>query len=1071
VIPHTLRRLVLAVSAATAISTLAALAPAAADTPTYRATITRTEHDIPHIVAEDWGSLGFGSGYAAAETSICILADTVLAARGERSKYLGPDKKYDDQVAMNGTNLQVDALVADLHNRQVVENLLADAEHGPSAKARQMVAGYAGGVNQYLKDIGGTDNITDPRCQGADYIEPTATELDLWYGVYLANIIASTGNFLKEIVDADPPSLDDPGLPTLITDAVFGAVPEGTLDLSKLGNDLPIGSNATAIGKDATTTGSGMILGNPHFPWRGRYRFTQQHLTIPGEYNVAGGSLMGSPAVNIGWNNNVAWSHTVSTAYRFTPYEYRTVLSPTSYLSGGTNGVPTLKELDHRTVHVQAKQSDGSITTVTEDLYRTNEGYVLDAPDVFMGWTPLSFFAIRDANGEQLRTIDTFLDMGNATDVNDLLNRQDTQGGMPWVNTIAADRDGNALYADHSVVPNVPSDMAKPLGTGLPIPTGGCLTPIGLVLFQVAGLPGLDGSRAESDCKWRTDSDAERPGIFGPGNLPKTVRQDWVMNANDSYWLPNPAQKLEGFDRIIGCEGCVRTNRSRMVYHYVLDELENDSSVTPEDLRGFEHQNRLGAADAMGPNADLVTVCEAADGGDYCDALATWDRHSNKESRGYALFEAFARRVPESGTFKTPFSTDDPVDTPRDLDEANSGVVDAMKAAIADLKAKDTAADAPWGDVQVAGDDGVDAIPLGGGDGDLTGNANALSSRSPDRNSSYGKPVTFGSSHIQAVSFLPDGKVDAKTILTYGQSENPTRGSHQDQTELFSNKQWVSFPWTAAQIAEQEVSSKTVSNMASSPSPTPTPTPTPTTSPTPSPTSAAPATCGGVPVTAARFAGTPGADTINGTPGNDVIQVFGGDDVVNGGGGNDRICGSDGSDRLAGGTGNDVLFGSSGNDNLMGEAGDDQLAGGTGADKLSGGADFDRAFYSDHLQAVGVSIGNSKPDDGNSTDGPSGARDNVSGTVEGLIGTAGADRLTGNSAANVLSGRDGNDALRGSYGNDHLVGGSGSDSLYGGADNDALIAKDGVKDARIDGGTGMDKATRDSGDPASVSVP
>ena len=71
VIPHPLRRLVLAVSAATVSATLIALTPAAADTPTYRATITRTEHDIPHIVAEDWGSLGFGSGYAAAETSIC----------------------------------------------------------------------------------------------------------------------------------------------------------------------------------------------------------------------------------------------------------------------------------------------------------------------------------------------------------------------------------------------------------------------------------------------------------------------------------------------------------------------------------------------------------------------------------------------------------------------------------------------------------------------------------------------------------------------------------------------------------------------------------------------------------------------------------------------------------------------------------------------------------------------------------------------------------------------------------------------------------------------------------------
>ena len=64
-------------------------APKAAAPAPYSATITRTEHGIPHIVAKDFGSLGFGSGYAAAGTSICTLADTLLTGRGQRSRYLG----------------------------------------------------------------------------------------------------------------------------------------------------------------------------------------------------------------------------------------------------------------------------------------------------------------------------------------------------------------------------------------------------------------------------------------------------------------------------------------------------------------------------------------------------------------------------------------------------------------------------------------------------------------------------------------------------------------------------------------------------------------------------------------------------------------------------------------------------------------------------------------------------------------------------------------------------------------------------------------------------------------------
>src|ERR1700712_757553 len=79
---------------------------AAAAAPTDQAPIPRTEHGIPHITASSYGSLGFGSGYAAAGSSICTLADTVLTARGQRSKYLGPSATYDDQVSMTGTNLQ-----------------------------------------------------------------------------------------------------------------------------------------------------------------------------------------------------------------------------------------------------------------------------------------------------------------------------------------------------------------------------------------------------------------------------------------------------------------------------------------------------------------------------------------------------------------------------------------------------------------------------------------------------------------------------------------------------------------------------------------------------------------------------------------------------------------------------------------------------------------------------------------------------------------------------------------------------------------------------------------------------
>ena len=43
-------------------------------------------------------------------------------------------------------------------------------------------------------------------------------------------------------------------------------------------------------------------------------RFYEMHLTIPGQMDVMGVGIGTYPMVSIGFNKDVAWSHTVSTA-------------------------------------------------------------------------------------------------------------------------------------------------------------------------------------------------------------------------------------------------------------------------------------------------------------------------------------------------------------------------------------------------------------------------------------------------------------------------------------------------------------------------------------------------------------------------------------------------------------------------------------------------------------------------------------------------------------------------------------------------------------------------------------
>jgi Ca2+-binding RTX toxin-like protein len=88
-----------------------------------------------------------------------------------------------------------------------------------------------------------------------------------------------------------------------------------------------------------------------------------------------------------------------------------------------------------------------------------------------------------------------------------------------------------------------------------------------------------------------------------------------------------------------------------------------------------------------------------------------------------------------------------------------------------------------------------------------------------------------------------------------------------------------------------------------------------------------------------------------------------------------------------------------------------------------------------------------------------------------LYGGAGADVLEGRLGADVITGGGGNDTLAGNDGNDTLTGNAGSDSFLGSAGDDTFLAVDGVADAQLNGGAGVDTAHYDGAlDPTPLAV-
>ena len=84
-------------------------------------------------------------------------------------------------------------------------------------------------------------------------------------------------------------------------------------------------------------------------------------------------------------------------------------------------------------------------------------------------WNATNAYALGDANADNLRVGNVWFDIDRARSVGDLVRAQSRDQGVPWVNTIAADDHGRALYQDNSVVPHVTkAKIATCIPAGLP---------------------------------------------------------------------------------------------------------------------------------------------------------------------------------------------------------------------------------------------------------------------------------------------------------------------------------------------------------------------------------------------------------------------------------------------------------------------------------------------------------------------------------------------------------------------------------------------------------------------------
>jgi penicillin G amidase len=274
-----------------------------------RLTIRRDRWGIPHVDAASEPDAWFALGFCHAQDRAFQLETLLRVGRGTLAALVGER-----------------GLAADRMSRRLGFRHLAEAQLPLlDPRVRIAVAAYAGGVNAGLTRRAGQrpHELVLLRARPTPW---EATDVLAFAGL---QAFALSSNWDSELARLKILSLDgpealadlDPGHPAWLPVSVpVGAAAGAPLD--RLAADLAAfaaaapsggGSNGWAIAGSRTASGRPLLANDPHLSPRLPAPWYLVHLRCP-DWEVAGASFVGGPALPIGYNGHAAWGITAGLA-------------------------------------------------------------------------------------------------------------------------------------------------------------------------------------------------------------------------------------------------------------------------------------------------------------------------------------------------------------------------------------------------------------------------------------------------------------------------------------------------------------------------------------------------------------------------------------------------------------------------------------------------------------------------------------------------------------------------------------------------------------------------------------
>jgi acyl-homoserine-lactone acylase len=354
--------------------------------------IRRTLFGVPHILGENLGATAFGLAWVMMEDYRERVPELILKSNGRWGLAVG-------RAAAEG----------DFAGR-MAHDLATQTHHLLPADVREVLAGFAAGVNHYIA-LHGEELPAWARPEFTAH-DIAARDLAVWNAGAGQRFRAN-----RERGVAAPEALPPQADPN-------------------------VGSNAWAFGPERTQTGHAVLVRNPHLSFTSGYY--EAHITVPGVVNFYGDFRLGGPFTIIGgFSDCLGWSTTNNSPDLEEIYALlKDPDRPDHYLFDG-GSVP----LEVRRVTVEFAESD-SVGTETRDFRFSALGPVLHE-------TEDTIFVTKTHALGQYRLGEQWLRMMQAR------NLEEWKGAMRIrskysSNFTYADADGNIFYVWNAAVPILP---------------------------------------------------------------------------------------------------------------------------------------------------------------------------------------------------------------------------------------------------------------------------------------------------------------------------------------------------------------------------------------------------------------------------------------------------------------------------------------------------------------------------------------------------------------------------------------------------------------------------------------